>query len=326
MVQTYKQLSTPPIDPLRRPIICFDGGNRTIQWLNPQGLVCQIPSFIKAINRTWEDVPNSSPSSVVIDFDGETFVLGQLAKDLGGTPVFEQNKTELAKKLVFAAIEPNPGQTAVRIDTLIAALPSSRNADTAYLKAIEGTWEYTRNGQAHIATIRTVKPIDETIAAYNLAVKHGYFKSKQNLNGVLDLGGGTSILRLYSTAGSLMREADQILPGTSDLARMIASRITRDLSGSPDLSLIMDGIESGSYEIGTTGYSFKPVFQGAVAEWLDSIKGQVKPRWAKWMPSLGEVLIIGGSAPLARPLEEATAGRFKLAPDSQTISIRGMAL
>lgn len=326
MVSTLKQPLTAPSDPLRRMVLPFDGGNRTIQWINPNGLICQIPSFIKFIDRSWEDVPSVSPASVVVTFDGETFVLGQAAKDMGGTPVFEQNKTALAKKLIFAAIEPNPGQTAVRIETVLAALPSARNADTDFLKAIAGTHEFTRNEQHIIATIRNVKPVDETAAAYNFAVQHGYFKSSQNLNGILDLGGGTSILRLYSTGGDVMREADQILPGTADLARMIASRITRDMASSPDLSLIMDGIENGSYEIGTTGYSFAPVFQGAVTEWLKAIKGQVKTRWAKWLPSLGEVLIIGGSAPLAQPMEEATDGRFKIAPDAQTISIRGMAL
>jgi hypothetical protein len=122
-----------------------------------------------------------------------------------------------------------------------------------------------------------------------------------------------------------MREADVILPGTFDLARKIATRIQRDFPTTPGLSLIMDGIETNDYQLGTTGYSFAAAFESARDEWLADIRGQIKTRWGQWLPNLGEVLMIGGSAPLAYPLQEATKGRFKIAPNPQTISIVGMA-
>jgi hypothetical protein len=88
----------------------------------------------------------------------------------------------------------------------------------------------------------------------------------------------------------------------------------------------MDAIESGSYEIGTSGYSFADVFEAVRTEWIADIRGQIKSRWQQWLPSLGEVLIVGGSAPIAAPLAEATKNRFKIAPNPQTISIVGMGL
>jgi len=310
--------------PLIRPVIAFDGGNRTIQWVNPIGQVRQIPSYLKTIDPSWEDV-EPDENSIVIEFEGETFAVGQIAKDMQGTPTFQGDKIELARRLVLAALEPNPGSNALRVERLLVALPNSRSASTAMLKDIEGTYEYTRNGQEIVATVRKVEPIDETKAAYRFAMQNGLFLSNKQVNGVLDLGGGTSIARLYSVSGSLMREADVILPGTFDLARKIATRIQRDFPTTPDLSLIMDGIEANDYQLGTTGYSFVAAFESARDEWLADIRGQIKTRWGQWLPSLGEVLMIGGSAPLAFPLEEATKGRFKIAPNPQSISIVGMA-
>jgi len=310
--------------PLICPTLAFDGGNRTIQWVNPLGQVRQIPSYLKPIDPSWEDVEPDA-NSLVIEFEGETFAVGQVAKDMSGTPTFQGDKIELARRLVLAALEPNPGNDAIRVERLLIALPNSRNASTALLKAIEGTYEYTRNGQEIVATVRKVEPIDETKAAYSFAMQHGLFLSSKQVNGVLDLGGGTSIARLYSVSGSLMREADVILPGTFDLARKIATRIQRDFPTTPGLSLIMDGIETNDYQLGTTGYSFAAAFESARDEWLADIRGQIKTRWGQWLPNLGEVLMIGGSAPLAYPLQEATKGRFKIAPNPQTISIVGMA-
>ncbi len=312
--------------PLLRPVVCFDGGNRTIQWIDPVGQIRTIPSFIKTIDPTLQDATGDE-FSVSVDFEGETFVVGQLAKDLGGTPIFQNEKTKLARKLVLAALEPNPGNDAVRVERLLIALPNSRNSqDVKALKAIEGTHDFTRNDRPTIATVRHVIPVDETQAAYTVGMQQGLYLSRKNPNGVLDLGGGTSILRLYSVSGTLMREADLILPGTYDLARRIAARITRDLASSPDLSLIMDGIEAGHFQLGTTGYNFSAAFETARAEWIEEIRGQIRTRWGQWLPSLGEVLIIGGSAPLAQPMQEASQGRFKIAPNPQNISIQGMGL
>ena len=319
-----RSCAEPSTNAMVRPIVVFDGGNRTIQWIDPAGAVRVVPAFLKSIDPSWEEVEGSD-RSIVIERGGAVYVIGQAAKEMNGIAVFQENKTELAAMLVFAALEPNPHQSTVRIERLVMALPSSRSSDTAFLKAIEGNHEFIRNGASVIAHIHTVEPIDETRAAYRYATRHGLFLSKKNPNAVLDLGGGTSIARLYSSDGALIREADVILPGTYDLARRIAARIARDFATSPDLTLLMDGIEAGTFHIGTTGYNFATAFDSARDEWLADIRAQIKSRWSQWLPTLGEVLVIGGSAPLAAPLVESSSGRFKLAPHPQTISIIGMA-
>lgn len=307
-----------------RPLVAFDGGNRSIQWVDSDGRVHCIPSFIKSIDPTWEDV-EADPESVVIEVEGETFVMGQAAKDLSGVAIFQDDKIAIAHHLVLAALQPNPGQNAVRIERLLMAVPNARDPKTLKaLRSIEGTHEFYRNDEGIVATVRKVEAIDETRAAYIYAMKRNVFKAKRQLNGILDLGGGTSIMRLYSVNGSIMREADLILPGTFALAQAIAARLTKDAGYSPDLTLIMDGIEDGSFQLGTTGIDFSNHFEQCRSAWLDEIKAEVRTRWTKWIPSLGEVLVIGGSAPLAEPLQASSNGRFKIAENPRTISIIGM--
>ncbi|MBD2019920.1 ParM/StbA family protein [Leptolyngbya sp. FACHB-36] len=327
-VSSPSSLSVPDTNsPLIRSRVCLDAGNRWIKWLSPTGSVRLIPAFIKSIDPTWEEVEGGD-HSVVVQLSGETFVIGQAAKDLNGAAIFQGtqgDKTELIPKLMFAALEPNPGQSALRVERLLVALPDSRSAaHLKVLKSIEGTHEFTRNGHEIVASIRRVEAVDETRAAYCYGARLGWYLSQKNLNRVLDFGGGTAIARLYSTDGGLIREADVILPGTYDLARRIAARIARDLPTSPDLSLVMDAIADGTFQLGTTGYDFKPVFEKCRDEWLTDIRAEIKTKWNQWLPKLGEVLMIGGSAELARPLEVATKQRFKIARDAQTVSVVGM--
>jgi hypothetical protein len=60
--------------------------------------------------------------------------------------------------------------------------------------------------------------------------------------------------------------------------------------------------------------------------WLEEIRATLRTAWSQYFNEVGEVLIIGGSAPLAKPIEESTKGRFKVAPNPQTISLLGMVM
>ncbi|NJK28179.1 MAG: hypothetical protein HC925_06340 [Coleofasciculaceae cyanobacterium SM2_3_26] len=63
-----------------------------------------------------------------------------------------------------------------------------------------------------------------------------------------------------------------------------------------------------------------------VARWLAEIRNKLRIGWAHWLPELGEVAIVGGSAPLAEDLVEQTQGRFKIPEDPQLCSVKGMLL
>jgi hypothetical protein len=185
-----------PSDPfktvaLKRPIVVFDGGNRTLKWIDIDNRPRLIPAFIKHFEPGFDD-PTPDDHSVVISAGDDHFCLGAVARDMKGIPVFQDNKCELAKKVVLAAIEPHPGSSAVTIQRLVIALPNSRNqTDMAELEKIEGTHQFTRNGQRITAVVHQVQPIDETQSAYSFAMKRDLYRSKRQINGVLE--GATSI-------------------------------------------------------------------------------------------------------------------------------------
>lgn len=312
-----------PQNPLLRQRICFDGGNRTTAWIDPRGKIKIIPSIIKNL-ADWEEA-ESDEKSIVIQFEGKRYVVGELAKQLGGRPVFEQDKCDLALLLALCALEPNPDQNVVSINELLIALPDKRQAENLKaLQKLETTHEFTRNGQHVVASVRKIRAIDETAGAYALAKRHGLFRAVNQINGVLDFGGGTSIARLYTANGTLNRKGDRILPGTADLASKIDAALLPRTGASQNLGLIMDAIADNSFEIGTTGINFEAVFREVRDEWLNDIRDRIKRSWAEYLPQIGEVLMIGGSAPLAQSLEITSKGRFKVAPHPQLFNLKGM--
>ncbi|MEC4895989.1 MAG: hypothetical protein SAL07_23670 [Oscillatoria sp. PMC 1051.18] len=320
--------SSPP-SPLIRQTVCFDGGNRTILWINPNNQIQKIPSFIKYL-QPWEEAEHEN-SSVVIEYKDLKYCLGNIAADLGGRPVHEENKCSLALHLALAALEPNPGERVVTIEKLLIALPDKRKQDDVeLLKRLEGTHEFTRNSKQIIATVRQVIPVDETRGAYQFALKYNLFRSQSHINGILDLGGGTGIARLYSPNQTLIRKADVIVPGTNQIVTKINASLLPVTGLSQNLNLMMDAIEDGSFQIGTSDINFANQFPRCRDEWLTEIRGKLKTAWGEYFSKIGEVLIIGGSAPLAEPLEAATKGRFKIAKHSQIpnfaqyINLRGM--
>ncbi|NET09097.1 MAG: hypothetical protein F6K16_31215 [Symploca sp. SIO2B6] len=317
--------------PLKRPIAALDAGNRTTQWIDPNGEVKTIPSFVKIL-EAWEEAKPDEHSVLVETFDKKgqfstRLILGAEAQILKGKPAFEFDKLELAKYLMFAALEPNPSQNTLIVECLRVALPDSRHRESVKrLGELANTYEFTRNGQRVYATVRNVQPIDETKSAYRFARTHGLFKSPKVINGILDLGGGTAIARLYSPSGSLLRELDLNIPGTYDLARRINAALMPSTGQSTELSLIMDAITNQSFIIGTTDISFSSLFDKCRDAWLEEIRAKLRITWGSKFAEIGEVLIIGGSAPLAAPIEKATNGRFRIAPEPQLLSIKGMML
>jgi len=318
-----------PVSAFKRPIAALDAGNRTTQWIDPKGNVRTIPSFVKIL-ETWEDAEPCDNSVLIELFDkhGHTetrFILGAEAQVLKGKPAFEFDKVDLAKFLMFAVLEPNVGQNTLIIECLRVALPDSRHKENVKrLGELANTYEFTRNGERVYSTVRNVQPVDETKPAYHYARANGLFKAPKAINGVLDLGGGTAIARLYSPSGSVMRELDLTVPGTFDLARRINAALMPTTGQTQELSLIMDAIKDSSFTVGTSGVCFANLFEKCRDQWIEDIRAKLRVTWGKHFSEIGEVLIIGGSAPLAKPIETTTKGRFRVAPNSQEISIRGM--
>lgn len=308
-----------PYQPAIRAQLAVDPGNRFTKWIDGSA-ICSIPSYVKEL-ADWEEGGTDS-QSYEIEFDGKRYLVGRLAQLMGGRPAFEEGKTELAHILVLPALAADSPQ---RIEKLVIPTPDSRNqAAIAKLKELESTIEFSVNGETHLTTIRKVVPIDECRGAYTLALQKSLWKYPANPNGIVDIGGGTAIARLFAPGGALLRDADIVLPGTAYLAQKIAAAILPKLGNTADPGLIMDAVAAGNYRYGTSDVEFDREFAAVRDSWIAEIRSKLKANWAKYLPSLGELLVVGGSANLLEPMCAASKGRFKIAPKPQFFNLFGL--
>ncbi len=171
---------------------------------------------------------------------------------------------------------------------------------------------------------RCVVAVDECRGAYDLALGRSMWRYPQNPNGILDIGGGTAIARLFSPGGALLRDADIVLPGTSHLAQRLAAVILPKVGNTANAGMIMDSIATGDYRYGNTEIDFSREFVAVRDGWVSDIRAKLKANWAPYLPSLGELLIIGGSANLLEPMCSVSKGRFKVAPKPQFFNLYGL--
>jgi hypothetical protein len=143
-------------------------------------------------------------------------------------------------------------------------------------------------------------------------------------NGIIDIGGGTAIARLFAPGGALLRDADIVLPGTSHLAQRLAAAILPKVGSTADAGMLMDSIASNNYIYGTTEIDFSREFVAVRDAWVNDIRQKLNANWMKHLSGLGELIIIGGSASLLQPMCEASKGRFKVAPRPQFFNLYGL--
>lgn len=313
-----------------RSRVVFDGGNRFIKWIDPNNRVQCIPSCVKEVTEyQWKRIKPDN-QTVLVFVEDKRYVIGKLAVELGGQPTFQGDKCQLAEILALAAIEPNPGANLVRIESMAIALPNSLDAqDVAALQRIANhplTKEITRNGQSITYTVSEVVPIDETYPAFLYAQQQGFFQFPDAKNAVWDIGGGTAIARIYTPNGSMIEDGEVILPGTKHLAQQIAVELkqTYGLDYSPNLTEIMDAVERHDYLYGTDKLDFWGTYDRCTSQWVESARAAIRSSWVDHLAQLGHVMVVGGSAELARPICEATGDRFFIPENPQLFNIIAM--
>ena len=322
MTTSYRPATYGEIQPHRavvRPVLAVDPGNRFTKWIVCQ-TVYSIPSYVKELSD-WEEGGNDA-QSFEIGYSGRRYLVGRLAQLMGGSPAFESGKADLAHLLILPALASDSPQ---RIERLVIPTPDSRNQQTiAKLKELETTIEFSINGHDCLTTVRSVAAVDECRGAYDLALGRQMWRYPNNPNGILDIGGGTAIARLFAPGGALLRDADIVLPGTSHLAQRLAAAILPKVGSTADAGSLMDSIATGDYRYGNTDIDFSREFASVRDSWVNDIRSKLKANWAKYLPSLGELVVIGGSASLLQPMCEASKGRFKVAPRPQFFNLYGL--
>ena len=312
---------------LIKTLVC-DLGNRGLKILDRKNNPKIFPSYYLKLEE-YDDLPRPNSTSVIVEDGNDRYVLGSLAKAMKGTPIYQTSKTAMAHLLVAAAIEPFEGSDLpIYIETLRLVLPDSRKTENfAELRSLSGiTKSIVRNGVDVTFSIGKVEIIDECLPSFWYAKKNQLLNHPHATTGILDMGGGTILGRLITTDGQIIRKGDVSIPGTYDLAREINAFLLPKIGSSTELGLLMDAIADGSFTIGATGISFRKEFTVANAKWVAGIRSQLKEAWEPFKNQIGDVLITGGSAPLAQALEVSSSGRFRILPNSQYVQLRGMAL
>jgi hypothetical protein len=119
----------------------------------------------------------------------------------------------------------------------------------------------------------TVEPLDETLPAFLYAQSQGFFSFPEVKNAVWDIGGGTAIARIYLPNGTLIHDAEVILPGTKALAQQVAVEMKEvfNLDFSPNLADIMDAIQKGDLS------STEPTASTSLASIKTLVRSGLKP-------------------------------------------------
>jgi hypothetical protein len=280
------------------------------------------------------NIPRGSVKSPVVTLmdNGRkrTYVMGKNAQSRRECKnTFTESKIDQIKYFLFGSLTP---RSEVYIKELRIATPLLSGDGKAKLQNLVGTHEFTCNGIDCLLTIESVIAVPESVGAYWYGVQHGLYRDLERNNGVLDIGGLNTQMRLFDVEGNSLDCSFQTDFGTVDLANRITSHplIIKQLTTELSPDVVMDAIESRRYTVDLI--DFRPVFGQCLTEWIDANRKVIGLKLSG-VKNIGEVMIIGGSAPLWESYEKQTNGRFFI-PESteanpinpQLIALLGMGM
>lgn len=320
-VKTTKKAKSisPALSSLEIDLLAYDGGNRGVKGGYGDKRVIY-PSY-QTVKKTFQDIDLKKipPNSWVIEDGSITYLVGNVAAQFQAIPTYQQNKWEISKPLFYGLLGALKLSGDLKIKTLRLATPDTQDASQVErLLSLKGSHHVVINGKALTVRVGAVQIFDEGVPAWVNACQSNVWQFPKALNGILDLGGGTAIARLVTAQGAVVRQSELILPGTFELANKIGSYLGVNCVG----PLILDAIENQTYML-PSGVNFKAQFLGARDEWLTTIRAELKSRWASFAGQYGQVLVVGGSAPLAIDLVSSSS-RYLMAENPQMFALEGL--
>lgn len=328
--------NVPQTDVIRLNKVGIDSGNRYTKAFIPGYGLHVVPSYLYAL-KSRDGLPVASQSFCIRYESGDkpslrgAMALGAIAADFGAHPIFAGEKDTYFPEMALCAIAGIVQSGTVSVGELILCLPDDNPQTIAEISNSLRGYHQIATPTGYVALqIKRVTVETEGIAAYRHLKSQAFYLANDRINGILDIGGGNSSGLLFSPSGAPIWESRKVLSGLIELARKIAS--SESLRGierggnSPKIQLILDGIENGSFIYGTTGKSFHADYLSAFPVWLKALKDEIRLQWGQWLPSIAEIAIIGGGASLMGDLVESSKNRFKIATDSQLITVKGMVI
>ena len=268
------------------PCMAIDAGNANLKWglsASDRGMA-MTSSWAKKLPG-YQTLP---PTAITTEVNGERWVFGPIAEDLGGEPMFRLGKEKMYPIFIKALFE---YCDITRVEELYLLVPSQRNIETLWQAKVEPVIrEYVNVGRINF--------IPEGTPPYAYACSQGLWKWPQYPQGVLDCGGGELSLILFTRSGVIDADKSLLMPGTSVLAQRIANAIAGQTSYQPNPGTILSAIEDQTYNYIDKGQpiEFKAIFDALKKEWLNEIKTTILQEWQQSGVRFGQILMVGGGS------------------------------
>jgi hypothetical protein len=283
------------------PVISFDLGNR-FNALTDGVKTVSFPSYSNRLSPNqdlhYDSVDFVEGRSFRVDIGAQSFTVGNIAGVFAARPTFSGEKWLKAKEFLFAGLAALGLDTTAVVSELRCSIPDDQDLSqrTPFETLADKTHQFKVNGIEYTIRIDRVRIVAEGKTAWLRAMKEGLFRYPGSLNGVLDLGGGTAIARLIAPDGTIARDYEKVLKGgTSQLAAEIAAECR--LLGVE--GKIMDAIADGSFAV--NAYDFRAAYEALLPHWVSGIRGELNTAWRPIENHYGQILIVGGSAPIFAP-------------------------
>lgn len=306
-------------------VFALDGGNTNIKFaVKGSTQVGKMPSCIREIDTSIYDLeyPIDDPNSAIVEYEGVSYLVGALAYQQGGLPIFQlgssygAGKAEYMKIMFMAALRDiDQLSSCPVIEQLNILVPDARR------NHLQETWNYVGeeitditefhvNGKLIRPQVREVKFISEGIPSFQFVKSHGLFDAYAAIPGIsdfgiLDIGGGESTFKLIDiNTGQINWESEVTMPGLNALAESI-STVLKSQSGirlSPELPHILSclSIQRYIYQApGVSAFDFESVYLAVRNRWAIRILQTIAPKFGG---TVGSIAVVGGGAHHAEDL------------------------
>ncbi|MBD2047273.1 hypothetical protein H6F78_17020 [Coleofasciculus sp. FACHB-64] len=313
----------------------YDGGNGSVKLVIDNAEV-RIPSYIQPLHGEIYDVPDSNEGSLIEylsgdhpDLIGQRWLTGScayLSNPQGYARVVDHRagKIQYGLQLFFGALGTMSHRARWNL-SVVASLQDAQAFGTQLSKSLQGQHSIRVNnkGVTHVdLSVSTV--IEEGAGAVVSALASNLIEPKtQNI--FIDLGCGTIISSVFGAGGKLI--ARKVTSGGVDaLIEAIAKNIDtrRQLMKEGDRHLIRAGIESSSFEYGTTGWNFRQIYNAELKPWVSQNLATAFKAVDPWREQSNSIVAIGGGSQLPAIAQLLASQKIVVATDGTWINARGL--
>lgn len=302
---------------------------------------------LEAVNSILTTVPsrtNLRQGDGVIEYQGSLYHAGVPAMKYSNYRLLAERDKQLEANmldnllLALVVLSPTKGRVPEELEIVLQVPSTLTSYQHDLVKLFNGQHVWTYNGKQHNTRIKVLRVYQEGYGSWYVA-KRSRLLPPVGYSLVVDIGGGTAIVSMIDN------ESGEVQPAVSTYNKRGVIGLVNLLRGDLDLRLennndipqieqLFEGIETGSYQLGFTGASFKKYYDHYLRQWWQALfQGAVVNDFKDFFTRrlITKVLITGGGAEMVRPLIVAAqskpgdAGKlFAIANDPLCDNVKGI--